>query len=264
MNTPAPRFQDLTETTGISVTREGAQMLYSRYRFAADRARDKRVLELGCAAGQGFGLLARQARQLIGGDYSMELLRSAQSHYGDRVPLARLSASRLPFRDRSFDLIVFFEASYYVPDMNAAFDEIARILAPGGEVLFVNANPQRADFIRSPHSVHYHTADEFREALRRRAFDVSVEGAFPVASRGGLFSRVAALAAGIARRALETFHLTPKTLRGRARLKRLVYGKLPTVPPEVPEDFSSVAPRTRLGDGPQPGHKVLYVSGRKG
>ena len=136
-------------------------MLTSRYEYAASLANDRRVLEVGCAAGQGFGLLQKASRFLVGGDYSMPLLESAHRHYGTRVPLARLSVEALPFAADSFDLVLFFEASYYVPDMNAAFDEIARVLSPTGVVVFVNANPERPDFIRSPHSHHYHSAAEF-------------------------------------------------------------------------------------------------------
>jgi hypothetical protein len=155
-----------------------------------------------------------------------------------------------------------FEASYYVADMERAFDDIARVLAPNGSVLFVNANPERADFIESPHSVHYHSASEFRTALSRRGFKVEVTGAFPTEPasdkmrarvKGGLFS--------LARRALQVLGLVPTTLRGRARLKRIVYRKLTKVPAELSPGFSEAAQLTPLGAGPQSGYKVLYVHG---
>ena len=237
-------------------------MLYTRYSAASDLTSNKRVLELGCGAGQGFGLLSATAELLVGGDYSEALLSSAQRHYGARIPLVSLSADALPFKPESFDVILCFEASYYVADMERAFDDIARVLAPNGSVLFVNANPERADFIESPHSVHYHSASEFRAALSRRGFKVQVTGAFPTEPTsdkmraritGGLFS--------IARRALQTFGLVPTTLRGRARLKRMVYRKLTKVPAELSPGFSEAAQLTPLGPGPQSGYKVLYVHG---
>ena len=64
-------------------------------------------------------------------------------------------------------------------------------------------------------------------------------------------------------RALEGLHLIPRTLRGRARLKRLVYGKLLEVPAELPEGFAPLASRTPVARGPVRGYKVIYVTARK-
>jgi SAM-dependent methyltransferase len=262
--TAAPPFEDITETTGIPVSAEGADMLSTRYEYAAEVAQGKRVLEVGCAAGQGFGLISRAARSLVGGDYSMALLQSARRHYGDRVPLVRLSVEALPFRDQSFDIVLFFEASYYVPDMDAGFDEIARVLASGGAAVFANANPERPDFIRSPHSFHYHSADEFRRDLEGRGFRVRLEGAFPVDDgRRGVAFRLVGSVLSLARRLLERLRLVPRTLRGRARLKRLVFGRLRGVPAELPEGFGQSAPREPLAPGPVRGYKVIYVTAVK-
>ena len=250
----APRFEDITETTGIPVTPEGASMLQTRYAVAAELARGRRVLELGCAAGQGLGLLQHAARSVVGADFSVTLLTSARRHYQHRIPLVRLTAEVLPFRDRSFDVALCFEASYYIPDLGRALDEVVRVLTPGGSVMFVNANPERPDFIASPHSTHYHTADEFRRALEARGMRVTTEGAFPVgARRSGVTIAL--------RQALSRLGLVPKTLKGRARLKRLLYGNLPEVPAELPADFAAVAPRVPLGPGPARDFKVIYVTG---
>ena len=258
-----PRFEDLTETTGVALSPEAARMMFTRYRIAREVSRGKRVLEIGCGSGQGLGMLSGEASSLVGSDFSMPLLKEAGEHYGRRVPLVRLSADALPFRRASFDVILCFEASYYIHDVTRALDDIVTVLAPDGMVLFVNANPERPDFIPSPHSVHYHTADEFRTALGQRGFTVQIMGAFPVipSKSGGAIKQLIGGVLPIARRILETFGLVPKTLRGRARLKRLVYGKLLTVPSELQPGFSEVAERTPVAPGPQRGYKVIYVHG---
>lgn len=238
-------------------------MMYTRYQVATDLASGKRVLEIGCGAGQGFGLLGREAKVLVGGDVSLALLRSGQRYYQGRFPFAQLSAEALPFRDAAFDLILFFEASYYVPDMQSAFGEIARVLDDGGTVLFVNANPERPDFIRSPHTVHYHTAEEFRAVLGGLGFAVTVESAFPIGPTDRDRSLLPARIVVLVRRLLEALRLVPRTLRGRARLKRLVYGKLHELPGELPEGFAPAAPRTRVNSGPVRAFKVIYVLARK-
>lgn len=239
-------------------------MIATRYQFAADLARGKRVLELACGSGQGLGLVARSAARVVAGDVSAPLLRLARAHYGRRVPLARLSAEALPFADGAFDLVLCFEASYYVPRMDLALREIARVVSSGGTAAFVNANPERPDFIKSPHSVRYHTADEFRAALETLGYRVTVAGAFPVeapATHGR--RRVLGTVVSLARRALDRLGLVPRTLKGRARLKRLVYGKLLELPPELTERFAAVAARVPVGRGPLREFKVMYVTATK-
>lgn len=239
-------------------------MMYTRYSYAAGLAAGRRVLELGCGSGQGLGMLRRTARFVAGGDLSGPLLRSGRAHYGPALPLARLSAEALPFQSESFDLVLCFEASYYVPDMAGCFREIDRVLAPGGSMVFVNANPERPDFISSPHSVRYHSADEFRAKLEPMGYEMRVEGAFPVeTAASGQRSALVGGGLGIARRALEGLGLVPTTLRGRARLKRLVYGRLREVPAELLEGYAKAAPRVELGRGPVRQFKVVYVNARK-
>ena len=259
----APRFEDLTETTGIPLSPEGAVMLHTRYAAAAELARGRRVVELACGSGQGLGLVGAHAAWIVGGDYSAALLRAARRHYGAAPPLVRLSADSLPFAAGTADLVLLFEATYYVPDMDACFREIARVLAPGGTALLVSANPERPDFISSPHSIHYHTADEFRDALEAVGLDVTVDGAFPVDPTHRRDGSPFAGLSGAARRVLEALGLVPRTLRGRARLKRVIYGRLREVPPELPSDFAEPAPRTLVPAGPVEGYKVLYVTARK-
>ena len=258
-----PKFEDVTETTGTPVSAEGAAMIYSRYGYAAEVARGRRVLELGCGSGQGFGLVGQAAALLVGGDVSRPLLGAAQRQYGRRVPLVLLSAERLPFCDGAFDLALFFEASYYVPDVLSILREFTRVLAPGGVAVLVNANPERPDFIASPHSIHYHTADELRAALGALGFRVTVEGAFPVGARAGGRARWIGATLSLARRTLQSLGLVPRTLRGRARLKRLVYGKLRSLPAELPRDFAPLVPRVAVRPGVVRDFKVIYVTARK-
>ena len=260
MQSIAP-YQEITETTGGTLTAEAAQMMYTRYALAAEAGQHRRVLELGCGAGLGLGLVARRARMTVGGDYSPVLLRSGRQHYGPRIPFVQLSAEQLPFRDGSFDLVLFFEATYYVPDMNRAFDEIARVLAPTAEVLFVNANPERPDFVPSPFSTEYHSADEFRAALRQRGFQVGSEAAFPIQSEKSGLARVVGAVLPLVRRMMTALHLVPRTLRGRARLKRLLGGPLRPIPAELTEGFAQPASRVPITPGKVRDYKVIYIRG---
>lgn len=233
-------------------------MAYSRYSYARQLAAGARVLEIGCGSGIGLGLVAERSHLAVGGDIEFQPLFLGRSHYGSRVSFVVLSAEQLPFPNGFFDLVLFFETSYYVRDMEKAFDEIARVLSNRGAVVFVNANPERPDFIRSPHSVHYHSAAEFRCALERRGYGVRVEGAFPLAS-----GTASGWMVQLARQILQRLRLVPRTLRGRAILKRLVYGRLRQLPPELKEGFGTECTRYDLPEHPVERFKVLYVTGER-
>lgn len=255
----------ITEVGGTPITSEAASMVYTRYAVASELALGRRTLEIGCASGVGLGLVSDGATFVVGGDVHLPMLRTARGHYGARIPLAQFSATQIPFRGRSFDLVLFMEATYYVRDFGLALDEIGRVLDSEGVLLFVNANPERRDFIRSPHSEHYHSAREFRELLQARGYHVEIAAGFALAAtaKPGAAKRFVGRTLPIARRVAEALRLIPRTLRGRARIKRLLFGKLRTMPRELPRDFAPREALAPLGTGPASNHKVIYVVARK-
>jgi SAM-dependent methyltransferase len=252
-------YVGLTEAPGGLLSLEGAHMLYARYAYGAEVAVAGRTLEVGCGPGIGLGRLDLSSSTLVGADFDSVLLRRAQETYRDRIPLVQLDVQWLPFQCGVFDTVLFYEGSYYIPNMERAFDELARVLSPEGTMVFVNANPERADFIPSPRSVHYHSATEFREALTLRGFEVRVEGAYPVrdgSARGTLVM--------LARIVARTLGFIPGTLAGRAILKRALVGKLVDVPAELqPDDGISPSRCILDGDESAAGFKVLYVTARR-
>src|SRR6266480_3076278 len=107
-------YSTVTETPEGRASGEQLSKLYHRYRTASFYCHGKDVLEVGCGAGLGLGYLARTAQSVIGGDCSQELLDCAHRHYKERIPLIRLDAEHLPFPDGRFDVVLLFEAIYYL------------------------------------------------------------------------------------------------------------------------------------------------------
>jgi len=258
-------FTTVTELPNSMASREQLARLYQRYWLARQRAAGKRVLEVACGAGLGLGYLADGAQQLAGGDCTLPLLAAAQSHYQGRVPLLGLDAQRLPFADGAFDLVIVFEAIYYFPDVERFIHETRRVLSAGGSLLIGSVNREWPDFAPSPFSHHYYSLTELHALLSQHGF-TQVESwvAFP-AQPTSLLHR----ALSLARRVAITLHLMPRTLTGRARLKRLVYGRLLPVPAEVTEEMTSLFPGEWLRLEPAvPGrpntrYKIFYCVARR-
>ncbi len=252
-------FSSVTEVAEGRATREQLQMMRTRYLHAAARAAGRRVLELGCGAGQGLGLLASKARLVVGSDYTWSLVRQAAVHYGTRLPLLQADAQALPFREGSFDLVILFEAIYYVPDADRFVAEARRVLAPGGTLLVCSANREWSGFSASPFSTRYYSAQELRQLLARHGLEPSIAAAFDATPRGGSHRLVALL-----RRVAVALHLIPRTLAGRERLKRLFYGSLAPIGPELPAGGEPAEPLVPVdGNGPVDSFKVLYALGER-
>ena len=109
-------YISVTEMAGDEVTQEQIDRMCNRYYWAGEYCAGKDVVEVACGSGQGLGYLSGIARSLKAGDYSNEILSIARRHYGERIPLRQFDAQEMPFADKSKDVIILFEAIYYIPD----------------------------------------------------------------------------------------------------------------------------------------------------
>jgi ubiquinone/menaquinone biosynthesis C-methylase UbiE len=109
--------------------------------------RHRDVLELGCGAARWSESLSRRGARVVGIDLSRSQLTKARHGAGaraGRVGLVRGNAERLPFRDRSFDLVFSDWGAMTFADPRQTVPEVARILRPGGRLVFVTSSPLRA------------------------------------------------------------------------------------------------------------------------
>ena len=68
-------------------------------------------------------------------DFSPGMLREAQNEIGGvhpRMDFMQIDAQSIPFKDRTFDVIIANQMLYHVPDMERALSEIHRVLRSPG------------------------------------------------------------------------------------------------------------------------------------
>jgi ubiquinone/menaquinone biosynthesis C-methylase UbiE len=133
-------YTTVTEIPGNRVTREQLERMYHRYRFAADFSEGKDVLEVACGAGLGLGYLAKKTKRVVGGDYTEKLVTEAKGYYKEKIPLLRLDAHFLPFQAQSFDVVILYEAIYYLAKPEDFFNEARRVLRKDGILLIATVN----------------------------------------------------------------------------------------------------------------------------
>jgi SAM-dependent methyltransferase len=91
----------------------------------------RQVLDLGTGTGSVALLVAERFpdADVVGVDVSQRMIEQARRKAPDRVTFEIADAERLPFADGSFDLVT-------LGNMIPFFDELARVTASGGRVLF--------------------------------------------------------------------------------------------------------------------------------
>ena len=134
-------------------------------RVALDRlpSPPRRVLDLGTGTGSVARLVAERFgdSEVVGVDIAARMLDEArQRTESQRVTYQQADAERLPFADGAFDLVT-------LGNMIPFFDELARVVAPAGHVLFAfSAGPETPIYVPSP---------RLKEELARRGFSEFAE-----------------------------------------------------------------------------------------
>jgi len=255
-----PDFVDVTEIANTPITDEQRERLVSRYAWAKSHCHGKDVVEIGCGTGPGLGMLASAARTFEAGDYSAKILEFARQHYGDRIPLRQLDAQSLPFADRSKDVVILFEALYYVPQPERFVAECARVLRPGGKVLISTANKDLWDFHPSPFSHRYLGVVELRTLFAEHGFECEFAGFQPV-QRAPARQRILRPL----KRLAVVLGVMPKTMKGKRWLKRIVFGAEIPMPAELgaelgADEVARAQPRPIDSSMPDRRHKIVYCA----
>jgi len=131
-----------------------------------------RSLEIGAGTGY-FSLNMLQAgivREATCTDISPGMLATLEANaarLGLSVGTAACDAAELPFEDASFDLVFGHAVLHHLPELDRAFAEFHRVLAPGGTLFFAGEPSLRGDRIAAvPKGVAWRISPAWRAALR--------------------------------------------------------------------------------------------------
>ncbi|HXQ95126.1 MAG TPA: class I SAM-dependent methyltransferase [Thermoplasmata archaeon] len=136
----------------------------ARYRWAAERIRGGRVLDVGCGHGFGALLLKGSFREYLGVDVDEPAIEWANRIVAPAAPGARF-ATPAGRPAGLFDAVTCFEVLEHVDDPAALLRELRAAVVPGGSVFLSTPNGSlsagRPEWFMSPFHVAEFTASEF-------------------------------------------------------------------------------------------------------
>lgn len=228
-------FTNVTELPGQGASKDQLSYMMTRYHLAKQYAKGKDVLEIACGSGTGLGYMAEEAKSIMAGDIDGNLVNiAANSYLGDsKVKVQKIDAQALPYEDKSYDIILLFEALYYIPDVSKFIAEVKRVIRPGGVLIITSVNCEWHGFNKSPFSHKYFAATELLDM-------------FKVESKSQLLMGYHDLPAGnnrivsFIRQSAVKLGLIPKTMRSKELLKRIFYGKLTPIPKVIYDGLGKI------------------------
>ena len=255
-------YSSVTEYPGQRATIEQLERLYQRYKFAKNYTEDKQVLEIACGSGIGLIYLAENAKKTIGIDIDDNNLAEAgnnikKSIFSDKISIFKMDAHKLEFGNEYFDLIIVFEAIYYIKNLKESISEIFRVLKNGGICVIGSVNKNWESFHPSPFTHKYLTIPEYQDLFMQAGFKkIEYFGGFYTNNDLKWFSLIKKMA--------NKLNLIPKSLKARALLKRIFIGKLHIIPNSIHDSMAKYTEPEKIYEVTEnKDYKIIYITAEK-
>lgn len=132
-----PTYLDIQAEVGITKHMGGYEATDELYQLChLDEAQE--VLDVGCGIGVGPIHMAKQYPCWVTAvDLSEKMLswarkRARREGVADRITFRQADVRELPFEDARFDAVIVESVLAFVPDKQAAIQELLRVIKPGG------------------------------------------------------------------------------------------------------------------------------------
>lgn len=105
---------------------------------------NKKTLEIGCGTGIILNQVSKFTKESWGIDLSSGMLEAAKKK-GLKVKEA--NATKLPFKDNTFDVTYSFKVLAHIPEIDTVIDEAIRVTKPEGVIIFEYYNPYSLKYV---------------------------------------------------------------------------------------------------------------------
>lgn len=109
------------------------------------------VIDLACGTGDFCREISRRGMVPLGFDLSMGMLAAARTD----APLVHADILALPLGDQSVDAATCGFALRNLIELPGFFEEVARVVRPGGRIAFLDASPPENRVLRAGHGLYF-------------------------------------------------------------------------------------------------------------
>ncbi len=140
----------------------------------------KKVLDMGCGAGRLIELLLMSGADVYAADISENMISTIQKKY-PRLKTCVCSIEDIDFEDNFFDIVLSAFVVVHLRTLTKAFDEVYRVLKPGGHFVLSNINQKKPPALKVGDKEEiiiksfYHMPKNIILALEESFFDVKDE-----------------------------------------------------------------------------------------
>lgn len=143
--------------------------------------REDVCLDIGCGGGANVRKLLEKSPygRVVGIDYSeISVEKSRKINKAGieskRCEILQGDVMKLPFRDKTFDVITAFETIYFWPDISEAFKKIYKILKIGGTFMICNEsngeNPKNEKWTKIIQGMKIYNSEQIEKSLENAGF----------------------------------------------------------------------------------------------
>ena len=179
------------------------------FNFSLPYIKNKKVLDIGCWTGQFEKLASKKTRQIIGIDPGVGAIRIAKK----MVPAAKFrvaNATKLPFPKKSFDSVAILDVIEHIPvnTESICFDEIKRVLKPGGHLILSTPSTHPLSILLDPAYFiighRHYSLRKLKKLLKASNFKI-----IKTSYTGGVFTLTSAIVATIYKHLLNKKFIIP-------------------------------------------------------
>lgn len=138
-------------------------------------------LDIGCGGGANIRKLLEKSPygRVVGIDYSeISVEKSRKINKAGieskRCEILQGDVMKLPFRDKTFDVITAFETIYFWPDISEAFKKVYKILKIGGTFMICNEsngeNPKDEKWTKIIQGMKIYNSEQIEKSLEDAGF----------------------------------------------------------------------------------------------